>query len=124
MHNFHPVVDLIGDNSQINHRLHTFGIGKAVSKRLIKTGAIKGLGNYHLSATGKDLSDKMVSIITEPKPCYTVLQSIRIYDQHNNQIHTSLADTVSPLSNGEVVTLADLLSPGENAVKYEVEILD
>ena len=80
VHNFQSVVDIIGDNSQLNHRLHTFGIGNAVSKRLIKTGAIKGLGNYHLSASGDDLSEKMVSIITDPKPCYTVLQSIRIYD--------------------------------------------
>ena len=32
VHNFQEVVDMIASNSNSNHRLHTFGIGKSVNE--------------------------------------------------------------------------------------------
>ena len=47
-----------------------------------------------------------------------------MYDQQDRPILTNLENTVSPLRNGEMVSLVDLLPLGERAVKFEVEILD
>ena len=83
VHNLQNVVNSIALNSESNHRLHAFGISKSVNQRLVETCAIKGLGQYHISQNGLDLAEKMVSIISNPKPDYTILQSVRLYDQNN-----------------------------------------
>ena len=90
----------------------------------MKTCSIKGLGQYFISRDGEDLTEKLVQAITRTTPDYTVLQSIKLYDRQNRQIPSNLDNKVSPLSNGEIVSLVDLLQPGDNAVKFEVEILD
>ena len=124
VHNINEVCSLVAQQANYNHRLHVFGIGSEANEQFVKSSAIYGQGNYHMTLNGEDLADKVISTIFWDKSDYTILREVRLFDKKDNQIPSNLAEKVFPLRNGGLITLVDLIDSKEQVYKLSFEIYD
>ena len=117
-------VNLVASKSNLNQRLHTFGVGNGASEELIKQCAFKGFGHFNFIYNEQEIEERVVSALTKPRLNYKILQNIKLFDQQGNELETPMQTDAQPLLEGEVVDLTYLLPAGMKAHRYSVEILE
>ena len=70
------VVNLVGSNSSISQRVHTFGVGHGADEKLIKRVAFKGFGHFCFIYNEDELEERVVSAISKTRLNYKVLQNV------------------------------------------------
>ena len=125
VYNTNSIVQLVGRNSSLKRRVHTFGVGSGADETLIKKCASKGFGNFYFIQQMEEIEYKVIDSLTQIRLNYKVLQNIVFYDKNGRQIQKNwLQNGVEPLKNAETINLLELLPEGEHATHFEVDILN
>ena len=78
------IVQLVASNSDMNRRLHTFGISKNANETLIKKCAAKGFGNFYFIEEKSEMEYKVIDSLKNIQLNYRVLQNITFFDEGGN----------------------------------------
>jgi len=73
-------VNLVASKSNVNQRLHTFGVGHGASEELIKQCAFKGFGQFYFIYNEEEIEERVVSALTKTRLNYQILQNIKLFD--------------------------------------------
>ena len=100
------IVRLVASNSDMNRRLHTFGISKNANETLIKKCAAKGFGNFYFIEGTSKLEYNVINSLTNIKLNYKVLKNITLFDKDGNQIEADLLKSSEEiLENAQTINL-------------------
>ena len=116
------IVQLVKKHSNLQQRVHTFGIGSGASKQLIVDCAKEGMGNHCFIYNQSEIEEKVVSSLTKMRLNMTVISSLKFYDQKDKPIDFKLEDGAVPFIDGSVVKLINLLPPKSSPSRYELTI--
>ena len=78
------IVQLVASNSDMNRRLHTFGISKNANETLIKKCAAKGFGNFYFIEEKSEMEYKVIDSLTKIQLNYKFLQNFTLFDKDGN----------------------------------------
>ena len=79
--NTDQIIQLVASNSNMNRRLHTFGISRNANEKLIKKCAAKGFGNFYFIEGKSEIEYKVIDSLTNNQLNYRVLQNITLFDK-------------------------------------------
>ena len=82
--NTDQIVQLVASNSDMNRRLHTFGISKNANETLIKKCAAKGFGNFYFFEGKSEMEYKVIDSLTKIQLNYKFLQNFTLFDKDGN----------------------------------------
>ena len=110
VYNTNQIVQLVAKNSNLNRRLHTFGVGSGADEKLIRKCASKGFGNFYFIEEMSEIEYKVIDSLTNIQLNYKVLHNITLFDKNGDQIEANwLKSCAEPLKNAETINLLEIL---------------
>ena len=110
VYNTNQIVQLVAQNSNLQRRLHTFGVGSGADETLIRKCASKGFGNFYFIEQMSEIEYKVIDSLTNIQLNYKVLHKINLLDKNGDFIETNwLKSSAEPLKNGEKINLLEIL---------------
>jgi hypothetical protein len=64
------VVNLVKQQSSIDQRLHTFGVGSGADEHLIKKAAFVGFGNFYFVYNENEIEERVITAIQKTRLSY------------------------------------------------------
>ena len=80
VYNTNQIVALVAQNSNLQRRLHTFGVGSGADEKLIRKCASKGFGNFYFIEEMSEIEYKVIDSLTNIQLDYKVLHNITLFD--------------------------------------------
>ena len=74
------IIRLVASKSNMQQRVHTFGIGHGASEELIKQAAFKGFGQYYFIYNEDEIEERVVNALRKSRLQYQVMQHVRLFD--------------------------------------------